>query len=112
MKQGRLKAIALAGPQRNKVLPQVPTVVEQIPEFPQLNGYVFMLAPSNTPAALLVQLHREMNRVLRSDAFQQRLDADGATLPAFATPAEVKGYFDADGAAWVALTRKAGLKVE
>ena len=112
VKQGRLKAIAFAGNQRNKVLPQVPAAVEQIPEYPQLNGYVFMLAPANTPERLVAQIQRELNRVLRSDTFAQRLDADGATVQVFASPAEARAYFDADGAAWVALTRKAGLKVE
>ncbi len=112
VKQGRLKAIAFAGNQRNKVLPQVPAAVEQIPDYPQLNGYVFMLAPANTPEALLAQLQREINRVLRSDAFLQRLEADGATVQVFTSPGEARSYFDADGAAWVALTRKAGLKVE
>jgi tripartite-type tricarboxylate transporter receptor subunit TctC len=112
VKQGSLKAIAFAGNQRNKVLPQVPAATEQIPDYPQLNGYVFMLAPANTPEALLAQLQREVNRVLRSEAFAQRLDADGATVQVFASPADAKSYFDADGAAWVAQTRKAGLKVE
>ncbi len=112
IKQGRLKALAFAGPQRNKVLPQVPTAMEQIPDYPQLNGYVFMLAPAGAPDALVAQLHQEMNRVLRSDAFQKRLDADGATVQVFASPAEAKRYFESDGAAWEALTRRAGLKVE
>lgn len=112
VKQGRLKAIAFAGAQRNKVLPQVPTAVEQIPEYPQLNGYVFMLAPAGTPDALVAQIQREVNRVLRSDAFLQRLEGDGATVQVFPTPAQAKAYFDADGAAWEALTRRAGLKVE
>ena len=64
------------------------------------------------PDALLVPLQREMNLVLRSEAFARRLDADGAVVQFFATPAEAKTYFDKDGAAWESLTRKAGLKVE
>lgn len=112
IKQGRIKAIALAGRERNKVLPQVPAATEQIAEYPQLNGYVFMLAPVNTPGALVAQLQREINQVLRSDAFARRLDGDGAAVQLFATPAEAKAFFDQDGAAWQSLTRKAGLKVE
>jgi hypothetical protein len=37
---------------------------------------------------------------------------DGASVREFANPAEAKAFFDADGAAWEVLTRKAGLKVE
>ncbi len=112
IKQGRIKALAIAGAQRNKVLPQLPAATEQIEQYQPLNGYAFMLAPAGTPDALLVQLQREMNLVLRSEAFARRLDADGAVVQFFATPAEAKTYFDKDGAAWESLTRKAGLKVE
>ena len=112
IKQGRIKALAIAGAQRNKVLPQLPAATEQIEQYQPLNGYAFMLAPAGTPEALLVQLQREMNLVLRSEAFARRLDADGAVVQFFATPTEAKIYFDKDGAAWEALTRKAGLKVE
>ena len=112
IKQGRIKALALAGKERNKVLPQVPAAAEQIPDYPQLNGYVFLLAPADTPGALLVLLQREINQVLRSDAFARRLEGDGAMVQLFATPAEAKNFFDQDGAAWEARTRRAGLKVE
>ena len=112
IRQGRLKALAVSGAQRNKVLPQVPTVAEQVPGYPALNGYVFMLAPASTAEVAVEQIHRAMNSVLRSDAFRQRLEADGGALPTFATAAEARSYFEADGRAWEALTRRAGLKVE
>ena len=112
IRQGRLRAIAIAGTQRNKVLPQVPAASEQVPGYQQLNGYAFMLAPASTPDALLLQIHREANLAVRSEAFAKRLDSDGGTVMSFATPAETKAWFDQDGAVWEALTRKAGLKVE
>lgn len=112
IRQGRLKAIAIAGTQRNKVLPQVPAASEQVPGYQQLNGYVFMLAPASTPEALVAQLHREANLAVRSEAFAKRLDGDGGMVMSFATLAETKAWFDQDGAAWEALARRAGLKVE
>jgi tripartite-type tricarboxylate transporter receptor subunit TctC len=112
VKQGRLKAIAMSEPERNKVLPSVPTAHEQVPGYPRLNGYVFMLAAVGTPEPLLAAIQRETNRVLRSEAFVQRMSGDGASVREFASPAEAKAFFDADGVAWEALTRKAGLKVE
>jgi tripartite-type tricarboxylate transporter receptor subunit TctC len=112
VKQGRLKAIAMSGAERNKVLPNIPTALEQVPGYPRLNGYVFMLAPAATPVMDLALIQRETHRVQKSEAFQQRLAGDGALVQAFASPAEAKAYFDADGAAWEALTRKAGIKVE
>lgn len=112
VKQGRLKAIAMSEPERNKVLPNVPTAHEQVPGYPRLSGYVFMLAAAGTPEPLVAAIQRETNRVLRSDAFLQRMSGDGASVREFSSPAEAKAYFDADGVTWEALTRKAGLKVE
>jgi tripartite-type tricarboxylate transporter receptor subunit TctC len=112
IRQGRLKALAVTGSQRNKVVPNVPTFAEQVPGYPPLSGYAFLLAPSGAPEPLLVQLHAEMNKVVRSEAFQQRLEGDGATLEVFATLAEAKSWFEKDGPRWEALTRRSGIKVE
>jgi hypothetical protein len=49
IRQGRLKAIAMSEPERNKVFPNVPTAQEQVPGYPRLNGYVFMLAAAAPP---------------------------------------------------------------
>jgi len=111
-KQGRLKALAVTGNERNKVLPGVPTFVEQVAGYPSLAGYAFLLASSATPEPLLEQVHATLNRVVKSDAFQQRLVGDGATTQVFPTLAEAKRWFAADGPRWEALTRKSGIKIE
>jgi tripartite-type tricarboxylate transporter receptor subunit TctC len=112
VKQGRLKALAVTGAERNKVLPSVPTFVEQVPSYPPLSGYAFLLASSATPDALLTQVHAAVNRIVRSEAFQQRLEGDGATTQVFPTLGEAKKWFEADGPRWEELTRKSGIKVE
>lgn len=112
IRQGRLKGLAVTGAERNKVMPQLPTIGEQVSGYPPLAGYAFLLAPSTTPESLLVRLHAEMNKVVRSEAYLQRLEGDGGTAQVFATLAEAKSYFDRDGQRWAALTRKSGIKVE
>jgi tripartite-type tricarboxylate transporter receptor subunit TctC len=112
VKQGRLKALAVTGEQRNNVLPMVPTFGEEVPGYPPLAGYAFLLASSATPEPLLVQVHAALNRIVKSEAFQQRLVGDGATTQIFATLGEAKKWFEADGPRWEAATRKSGIKVE
>ena len=87
-------------------------IAEQVSGYPPLAGYAFLLAPSTTPESLLVRLHAEMNKVVRSEAYLQRLEGDGGTAQVFATLAEAKSFFDRDGQRWAALTRKSGIKVE
>ena len=112
VRQGRLKSLAVAGATRNKVTPDVPSVKESMPQYPSIEGFVSLLAPSSTPPALLAQIHAEMNKVLASEEYKKRLDSDGSTAKLFPTVDALKGYFDKEGPEWEALTRSAGLKVE
>jgi tripartite-type tricarboxylate transporter receptor subunit TctC len=112
IKQGRLKALAVAGNARNKALPNVPPVSEVLSRYPQINGYVALMAPAGTPEPLLADLHRAINKILVSDDYVRRLEVDGSTAQLFPTVAATKAFFEKDGQQWVALTRKSGLKVE
>ncbi|MDB5742573.1 MAG: hypothetical protein JWR68_888 [Polaromonas sp.] len=112
IKQGRLKALAVAGNSRNKALPDVPSITESIPKYPSIQGYVALMAPADTPEPVLVALHRELNKFLISDEYKKRLETDGSTAVIFPTVAATKAFFEKDGPQWEALTVKAGLKVE
>jgi tripartite-type tricarboxylate transporter receptor subunit TctC len=112
VRQGRLKSLAVAGAVRNKVTPDVPSVKEVLPQYPSIDGFVALMAPSNTPPAVLAQIHAEMNKVLVSDEFKKRLDSDGSTAKTFPTVDALKAFFEKEGPEWEALTRSAGLKPE
>lgn len=112
IKQGRLKALAVAGSTRNKVLPDVPSVSEPIPKYPVIQGYVALMAPADTPEPVLAALHRELNKLLVSDEYKKRLESDGSSAVIFPTVAATKAFFEKDGPQWEALTAKTGLKVE
>jgi len=112
VRQGRLKSLAVAGSVRNKVTPDVPSVGEQLSQFPNIVGFVALYAPSATPAAVMAQIHAEMNKVLVSEEYKRRLDSDGSTSSVFPTVEALKAFFDKEGQQWEALTRSAGLKVE
>lgn len=112
VRQGRLKSLAVAGALRNKVTPEVPSVKDVLPQYPSIEGFVALMAPSSAPAAVLAQIHAEMNKVLVSEEFKKRLDSDGSTAKTFPTVDALKAYFEKEGPEWEALTRSAGLKVE
>ncbi|MES2980045.1 MAG: tripartite tricarboxylate transporter substrate binding protein [Pseudomonadota bacterium] len=112
IRQGRLKALAVAGNVRNKALPAVPSISEISPQYPNITGFVVLMAPSSTPEAVLAQLHKDVNKVLVSEEYLKRLDGDGSTANVFPTVTAIKTFFEKDGPQWEALTRSAGLKVE
>ena len=61
---GRLKAVAVAGPERSACLPEVPTLKEQGVPF-ELTYWWGLLAPAKTPKPIVDRLNSEVNDILR-----------------------------------------------
>lgn len=69
---GRLKAFATAGPQRDPVFPDVPTLDEAGVKGFSLPINQGIAAPAGTPAAILAKLNAVANDVLRQPQLMQR----------------------------------------
>jgi tripartite-type tricarboxylate transporter receptor subunit TctC len=66
IRSGRAKALAVTGPKRAAMAPDVPTVVEAgLPGY-VVTGWFGLLAPAKTPPAIIERLNAEINRVLPS----------------------------------------------
>ena len=77
IKAGRVRALAVTGPNRSPAFPDLPTVAEAaVPGYE--NAAVFgVLAPARTPAAIVNRLNRDMAQVLAQPAVKERLLAGG-----------------------------------
>jgi len=69
---GRLKALATAGPQRDPVFPDVPTLDEAGVKGFSLPINQGIAAPAGTPAAVIAKLNAVANEVLRQPQLMQR----------------------------------------
>jgi tripartite-type tricarboxylate transporter receptor subunit TctC len=109
VRTGTLKLLALAGPTRSPLLPDLATVAEQ--GFPGYGATSWggVLAPKNTPAAAVERLSREMAAILRTDDMRTRLAALGAE-PVGSTPAEFLAHMQREQARYVALTSRLGIR--
>ena len=66
IKTGRLRALAVASPQRSAQLPDVPTISEAaLPGFQSNTDYA-LYAPANTPKEIIARLNRETSRCCSS----------------------------------------------
>ena len=70
---GRLKALAVTSAGRSLVLPELPTVAESGLTGFQSTAWLGMVAPANTPVAVIERLSTELVRIIRSDEVRGRM---------------------------------------
>jgi tripartite-type tricarboxylate transporter receptor subunit TctC len=108
---GTLRVIAVTGPKRFSLLPDVPTADESgLPGFDSVLHYG-LLAPARTPPAIVNQLSEELGKIVNSDAAKQRIQQEGGD-PLSSSPEEYAKDIDQEERKWSALIKKLNLKVE
>jgi tripartite-type tricarboxylate transporter receptor subunit TctC len=111
LKSGGLRALAVAGPARSSLFPDVPTVSEAgLPGFEAVLHYG-LLAPAGTPKEIVARLNKELRALVDAPEVRERIAAEGGD-PLASTPAEYAADIDREEAKWSALIRKLNLKVE
>jgi tripartite-type tricarboxylate transporter receptor subunit TctC len=88
---GKVRALAVAAPHRVAGWPNVPTFRELGYDI-DFRGFVGLAAPARTPKPIIDYLNKELNAVVQSDAFKQRMDALGMTAPGDNTPDAYDAY--------------------
>jgi tripartite-type tricarboxylate transporter receptor subunit TctC len=78
IKSGKLKAIAISGTRRAKVLPDVPTFTESGLLGHEMSNWFGILAPGTTPKPLIAELNKQINALLSNPEVRAKLDAEGA----------------------------------
>jgi tripartite-type tricarboxylate transporter receptor subunit TctC len=108
---GEVRALAVLSPQRNPVLPDVPTAAEV--GFAALEGGAWfgLLAPTGTPRALIDWLNAESRQAFAAPAVRERLAKQGLQLP-LGTQEEFAALIAAEGRRWGEVIRKGGIKLE
>ena len=77
---GRIRALAVTGPDRLRVLPEVPTFKEAgLPEF-EYDSWFGVLAPAGTPKAIVEKVSREIAQVLQLPDVKARFEPQGVVL--------------------------------
>ena len=107
---GRMRAIAVSGTKRARILPQVPAVAETLPGF-EADSWFGMFAPAGTPPDIIRKLNGELDRILRSPEIAERLARD-ATEPVGGSPEQFGRHFREAVSKWGKVIREAGIKIE
>jgi tripartite-type tricarboxylate transporter receptor subunit TctC len=111
IESGNLRVIAVAGPTRARLLPDVPTVIESgLPGFEAVVSYG-LLAPAGTPRPIIDRVNSELRLVVNSDDARKRIAAGGSE-PLASTPDEYAADIEREASKWSALITKLGLRID
>jgi tripartite-type tricarboxylate transporter receptor subunit TctC len=110
---GRVRALAVTGRTRNALMPELPTMMETMPEFANFTTgtWIGLLAPKGTPAAAIRVLNLEMRDLLASPDGIARITAMGG-VPDYGTPEQFGAFVRAEIAKWSEVIRREGLQVD
>lgn len=109
VRSGRLRGLAVTGPQRTAAFPDIPTVAEAgVPGY-EMSQWYGLLAPAGTPAPVIERLNAEVGKALKHPESRSRLQAEGAD-PVGSSPQEFGAFFKSEIAKWTLIVQKAGIR--
>ncbi len=108
---GRLRALAVTGPQRSPLFPDLPRIGEAFPGY-EVVIWLGLFAPLGLPDPIMARLREEVGHALADPAMRQRLDAAGGLEPMSTTPAQFAELIRSDAEKYRAVIREIGLKAE
>jgi tripartite-type tricarboxylate transporter receptor subunit TctC len=111
VKDGRLRALAVASNARTAVLPDVPTFAEA--GHPEVEGesWFAVIVPAGTPKEIIASLNREIARAVAAPDVTQRLAVLGYAAVS-SSPEDCTAKFKAEAAKWTKVIRASGMKGE
>ena len=111
VRSGALKPLAVTGARRNPALPNVPTFKEYGYEgFEGLTWYG-IVAPAGLPPEITLRLNTEINRILATPEFRQKLAAEALDVMPM-SPAQFGRYIADEIAHWTRVARQSKVEVE
>lgn len=111
VKSGKLKGLAVTGPQRSPLLPDVPTVAESgVPEF-VVEGWYGIIAPAGTPKPVLDTLSTSIADVLKQQALRDQLIGFGYQ-PVGTTPEAFDAHINSEIDRWAEVVEASGAVIQ
>ena len=108
VRDGRLQALAMITPKRSPLLPDVPTVLEILPNFKRDAAHS-LLVPARTPRAVVDKMNKDVVRALESAEVKRQMESIDFVL-APTTPEETDRILRAQLVTFDDLARALGLK--
>ena len=110
LEKGDVRALAVTGPKRLDLLPDVPTFAEAGLPMPEVDAGAWfgLLAPAGTPKDVVALLNREFNAAVKDAEVQAALIKIGL-IPHGTTPEEFADFIRAEIKRWPPIFGRAGI---
>ena len=111
VKDGKLRALAIANKTRSKLLPDVPTMAEA--GFPgvEMDQWFGMMVPAGTPPAVVAKLNEEFIKAVRSPDIEKSLTERGLDVVT-STPDQFAAQIKTDTAVLGKVVKESGAKAD
>ena len=111
VKQGKLRALAITGRERNLALPGVPTFNELGIKGMEVVGFYGVMAPAGTPKDVVARLSDAFKQVLDNPDLKKSMVAQGAD-PAYLNSEQFGAYLAAEMPVWAKAVKDSGAKLD
>ncbi|HEY1290469.1 MAG TPA: tripartite tricarboxylate transporter substrate binding protein [Burkholderiales bacterium] len=112
VRAGKLRALAVTGAARSPQYPEAPTFREQGIDFmDDVDAWYAVMAPGQTPAALVARLNADVNAVMALPDVREQLVRQGL-IPVTSTPGELAALIRTDLVRWSKVVKDANIKVD
>ena len=111
VKSGKLRALAVTGAQRSRLMPELPTIAESgLPGY-SVTAWFGLLAPAATPPDSVTRISAEIQKGFKTVQMQGRFSVMGAD-PVGNTPEQFAAFLGTEMAKWARLVKSAGIRGE
>lgn len=110
VKQGRVKGIAVSGPKRSSLAPEIPTIGETVTGFSVLSWFA-VYGPKGMSPELTKRINEEIVKALNTPEMVAKFQGLGIEANRL-TPAEFAAYVKEDSARWGKLVKEKNIKLD
>ena len=111
IKSNRLVPVAVSSSQRLPGLPDTPPIGDTFAGF-EYTGWHALFAPAGTPAAVVLRVNRELDRILRTPEVAERMLAMGSIAEGGGSPQAVGAFVNAEHERWAKIVKSLNLVAE
>jgi tripartite-type tricarboxylate transporter receptor subunit TctC len=111
VKAGTIRPVAVFTKERNRWLPDVPTLNETVMPGFDILAWAGMFAPATTPPEVVDRLAGALQRILSDPAIVRRF-ADIGTETFYSGPKDFSDYVQVELVKWTAVAKEAGIEPE